>query len=66
MNLLVLTRAVKIDQSEGIPESGVPERTFCQKVLQAFPRSHPYPIPSLFVCLFVVFFAYIFLRLPTI
>ena len=31
MTLLVLTRAVKIDQSYGIPESGIPEWAFVKK-----------------------------------
>jgi len=49
MNLRVLTRAIKIDQSQGIPESGIPEGAFVKKILQAFPCSRPYRHPSLFL-----------------
>ena len=60
MNLLVLTRAVKIDQPYGIPESGISERAFV-KSLTGVPLLSPLPHPLVVV---VLFSAHISLRCP--
>ena len=58
MNPRVLTTAVKIYQSYGIPESGIPERAFVKKYYRRSLALGPYPSPSL------IFSAHIILRRP--
>ena len=51
MNLRVLTRAIKIDQSLGIPESGIPEGAFVKKNTAGVPSLSSLPPPlAVFFC----------------
>ena len=45
MNLLVQTRAVKIDQSLGLPESVIPELALVKKSYTGVPSLSPLPHP---------------------
>ena len=47
----LLTKTVKINQSEGIPGSGIPERTFVKNSYKRFRTSLPSP-PLLFIAFF--------------
>ena len=47
----LLTKTVKINQSEGIPGSGIPERTFVKNSYKRSRTSLPSP-PLLFIAIF--------------
>ena len=52
-NAPLLTKTVKINQSEGIPGSGIPERTFVKNSYKRSRTSLPSP-PLLFIALFTL------------